>query len=147
MNKFIVNSTRHRVESRDSLRSLDSKPSIVDNSLSEDWNINAHGFIRNDINLLLESENLNDMSYVVSKVMNLKKEDRFKGMSDKEILSSIKPRLIQSPAEMDAYLDYIQSSMNSIAKSVLSDQSNKEKVEKDDTIKFNNNDLNTDLNV
>lgn len=122
-------------------RHNEDEKSVLDKSGFGDWSINVNGWLRNDINLLLEANNMEDISYICSKIMTLRKVDRFKNMSDKDILASIKPRLLQSPSEMDMYLTYLNDNIQNISKEV------KEQIKEDSSkIQFNEN-APTDENI
>lgn len=106
--------------------------SIVENYPSEMQNINEHGFIRNDISQILLAQFPTDIDWVLNRISLARKENKFNGMSDKDILLSIKPRLLQSPAEIDNYLSYIDQYMNDIQKDYIVDAN-------DGKIKFDEN--------
>lgn len=118
-------------------RDLSKEVSILDKTMCEDYNLNAHGFIRNDINVLLEANTMQEMQYVAQKFQERKTQDLYKDASDEDILKTIKPRLMQSPAEMESFLNYVDSVM-----SELGDEAKKAvETQKDGTIDFDSKDV------
>lgn len=108
--------------------------SVVENYPAEMQNINEHGFIRNDISQIMMAQLPQDLDYIINRINLMKKENKFSDMSDKDILLTIKPRLLQSPAEIDKYLQYLDDNMTDAEKQILA-----EKEKENPTIKFNDN--------
>lgn len=117
-------------------RDLSNEFTILDKTMCEDYNLNSHGFIRNDINVLLEANSMQEMQYVAQKFQERKTQDLYKDASDEDILKTIKPRLMQSPAEMESFLKYVDSVI-----SELGDEAKKAaETQKEGSIEFNPND-------
>lgn len=131
MNKFKCRANKDEVKFR--LREIDEE-SVVENYPAEMQNINEHGFIRNDISQIMLAQMPQDLDYILNRISLAKKESKFSGMSDKDILLTIKPRLLQSPAEIEKYLQYLDENMSDVEKQIIA-----EKEKENPSIKFNEN--------
>lgn len=131
MNKFKCRANHEEVKFK--FRVID-EISVVENYPAEMQNINEHGFIRNDISQIMMAQMPQDLDYIINRISLAKKESKFSGMSDKDILFTIKPRLLQSPAEIDKYLKYLDDNMSEVEKQIIA-----EKEKENPSIKFNEN--------
>lgn len=87
----------------------DSKDLIVavDQYNSQDFNRGFNGFPANDLTLLERAQSLAECQLIAQRLQEFKVNNpNTDGMSDADILKTIKPRLYQSPSEVNRWLDY-----------------------------------------
>lgn len=106
ISKLYPNFTAHIVE-RDVNVEFKLKPSIVDQWPNQEFNYNEFGEIQNDISALSRATTVQEYEVIASRLIHLKGNDAYKGMSDEEILRCIKPNRIQDPCEITRFAEYM----------------------------------------
>lgn len=81
--------------------------SIVDQFPAEEFNVTPHGTLRNDVAALVAAQTEQEFNLILSRLMELKADDQYQNMSDKELLQRIKPRMMQDPAELERFGEYV----------------------------------------
>lgn len=74
-----------------------------DNSALTDFAINEYGHIRSDFSVLTETNDLMSMQKLLNSVMSYSQKDENKGKSLEQIFAEIRPRNVETPAEMDRF--------------------------------------------
>lgn len=77
-----------------------------DTSVVSDYVINEAGHIRSDFAVLNETNDALAMQKLLGRVMAYSEVDVNKGKSLQQILSEIKPRVAETPAELDRFEKY-----------------------------------------
>lgn len=81
--------------------------SIVDQFPAEDFNVTPHGTLRNDVAALVAAQTEQEFNLILSRLMQLREDDQYQNMSDTELLQRIKPRMMQDPAELERFGEYV----------------------------------------
>lgn len=94
--------------------------------------------IGNDVSLLFRLQKLREFEqFDVRNLTDLigrfreTSPDIMKGVSDKEMLDTIKSRYLQSPAEVIAWSDYLEQNMDILVKSALRERAEREILERE----------------
>lgn len=83
---------------------------VIDGIYEQDFAKNSHGWIMNDLALLMEANTQQKLDYALSKLREVGViTNSNDGKSVREVLDSVVPRYIQTPAELSAYAEYYSS--------------------------------------
>lgn len=107
-----VEVTSNKVDNRRKiLNCIDVKQRLVIDGFGEqEFARNSHGWIMNDLALLMEASTQQELDYALSKLREVGIVNSFNdGKSVREVLDSVVPRYIQTPAELSAYAEYYSS--------------------------------------
>lgn len=77
----------------------------VDPSMSQEFNINEHGFIRNDISAAMMATSQSEFDAKISNLQAISEDVH--NMSDDELFDAILPRYSQSPNDFIRYTEYL----------------------------------------
>lgn len=78
----------------------------IDQYPSEDFNIGFSGRPANDLTLLERAQSMSEVQLVLSRLQQYKANNPNVDKTDKEIIAEIVPRWVQSPSEIDRFMDY-----------------------------------------
>ena len=94
-----------------SVRVLDVKVAApIDQYDSQSFNINECGFIRNDISQLARAQTQAEFDAIMRKVGTINPSFNVKdGMTVRQAFDSIRPRQLQTPAELAGFAEYMAS--------------------------------------
>ena len=87
----------------------DGSPLVVaiDQYNAQSFNLGFNGFPANDLTLLERAQTLAECQLIAQRLQEVKVANpNLEGKSDADIIKMIKPRVVQSPAEVERYLDY-----------------------------------------
>lgn len=84
------------------------KPRVVpiDQYASQDFNRGFNGLPANDLTLLERAQTLAEAQLVASRLSEIRSTSDLSDLSDREIVARIKPAWVQTPAEIDRFMDY-----------------------------------------
>lgn len=105
-----VELTNNKIDNRRRLLNcIDVKQRLVIDGI-QDFAKNSHGWIMNDLALLMEANTQQKLDYALSKLREVGViTNSNEGKSVREVLDSVVPRYIQTPAELSAYAEYYSS--------------------------------------
>lgn len=86
-----------------------------------EYGINASGFIRSDFAELQERQDASSLARLLSRFVELKEDDSNKNLSDEQIFDLLRPRVLQTPAELDRFEQYCIERGVEFARSLLHD--------------------------
>lgn len=81
---------------------------IVDQFDGQKFNLNEAGHIMSEITALVRANSESEFQNILSRLHELAPTSPYAGMSDKEMLQRVKPRLCQTPAEYNRFLEYVK---------------------------------------
>lgn len=103
----------------------------VDQSYSEDFNINEGGWIRNDISAFEMAGSESEKLLFLDRLKELKADDRYKDMTDDEIARFAMPRrALSDPVEYAYYTDSLAKIEFEIKKKLFDDEQKRLEEEK-----------------
>lgn len=104
-----------------------SKVCIVDTYPSLEFNINPDtGWPANDITLFERAQSDAEKELVLSRLKEIQSTQGFNSeTSVSDIISSIKPRLVQSPSELQSYVEFVSRELSRDALLSINDEEEK----------------------
>lgn len=96
---------------------------IVDQFDGQRFNLNEAGHIMSEITALVRANSESEFQNILSRLHELAPTSPYAGMSDREMLQRVKPRLCQSPAEYNRFLEYVKGVDYEFYSSLIDDSS------------------------
>lgn len=96
----------------------------VDQFNSQEFNLGLNGLPASDITLLARAQSIKEYELILSRLQEVRtKNPNNKGKSDKQIIGEMMPSWVQTPAEIDKFVDWYNASHPiSFEKAVQTDQ-------------------------
>lgn len=101
---------------------------IVDQFDGQKFNLNEAGHIMSEITALVRANSESEFQNILSRLHELAPTSPYAGMSDKEMLQRVKPRLCQTPAEYNRFLEYVKGVDFDFYSSLIEDESTPESI-------------------
>lgn len=95
----------------------------IDQFNSQSFNIGSNGLPANDITLLMRAQNVREYEVILNRLQEVRvKNPNNKGKTDKQIIGEMMPSWVQTPAEIDKFMNwYNQTHEISFSDSVQTD--------------------------
>lgn len=81
-------------------------PVVVDQYSGQEFNINQFGWMKSDVDILLQADSLSVQEKIMSRLQLLKDDPSNKDKSDQELIQSLIPRTVQSYGELSMFMDW-----------------------------------------
>lgn len=78
----------------------------VDQYPAQDFNKGLNGLPANDLTLLERAQSAQEVELILSRLQELRSQSKNVGKSDAELICEIVPRWVQTPSEIDKFMEY-----------------------------------------
>ena len=84
---------------------------LADQLAAAPFVVNENGFPDSDIVQLVNASSDAEFTSIASRLQEIKTQPEYKGLSNKDLIARVKPRVLQDPTELMRFVEYLDSSV------------------------------------